>query len=87
VFLIKKLKLKLHEDKTKTISLSKVVDFVGFRNYYHYKLPRKRNILSMKRKIDLFNKYKIPKEKFFQILNGWIAYVKWSNSHNLIKNF
>ena len=41
-FLKKELKLELHLDKSKIISLSHGVDFVGFRNFYHFKLLRKR---------------------------------------------
>ncbi|MFC1682443.1 RNA-directed DNA polymerase, partial [Nanoarchaeota archaeon] len=42
-FLKEKLKLELHPDKSQVISLSKGIDFVGFRNFYYFKLLRKRN--------------------------------------------
>jgi retron-type reverse transcriptase len=86
IFLKEKLKIELHKKKTKIIFLSSCIDFIGFRNYYYHRLPRKRNILSMKRKIKLFNQNKISKEKFNEILNGWIAYVKWSDSYSPIRN-
>ena len=54
-FLRKELKLELHPDKSKIISLSKEVDFVGFRNFYYFKLLRKRNIRNMQRKIEILN--------------------------------
>ncbi len=43
-FLKNKLSLELHPDKSRIISLSKGIDFVGFRNYYYFKLLRKRNL-------------------------------------------
>ncbi len=84
-FLNKKLKLELHPDKSRIINLSKGVDFVGFRNFYYYKLLRKRNIKNMRRKIDSFNKREITYKKLFESFQGWNAYAKWSNSHNLRK--
>ena len=59
-FLKNNLKLKLHKNKSKITSLSKGVDFVGFRNYYHFKLLRRRSIRGMKRKIHLFHNNHIP---------------------------
>ena len=40
-FLNEKLKLELHPEKSRIIPLSKGIDFVGFRNFYYYKLLRK----------------------------------------------
>ncbi|MEK6829176.1 MAG: reverse transcriptase domain-containing protein [Nanoarchaeota archaeon] len=82
-FLIKVLKLELHPDKSKITSLSKGVDFVGFRNFYHYRLLRKRNIRNMERKINKFTKGEINKDKMAEIFHGWNAYAKWADSFNL----
>ncbi len=83
IFLNKKLKLELHPDKSKIINLSKGVDFVGFRNFYHYRLLRKRNIKSMKNKI---NKSR-NKDKLVDSFQGWNAYAKGANSFYLRKSF
>ena len=85
IFLREKLKLEFHPDKSKIINLSKGIDFVGFRNFYHYKLLRKRNIKNMQRKINLFNYNLISYEKLFGIFQGWNAYAKWSNSYKVRK--
>lgn len=85
-FLSGKLALTLHPDKSKIINLSKGVDFVGFRNFYYLKLLRKRNIRKIKRKISLFNQGEISLEKLSPSFQGWFAYAKWGNSHNLSKN-
>ena len=84
-FLLEKLKLELHPDKSKIISLSKGIDFVGFRNFYHHRLLRKRNIRIIKRRISLFKEGVISEEKFNEMFQGWNAYAKWANSYNLKK--
>ena len=82
-FLLKNLKIGLHKDKTKITSLSKGIDFVGFRNFYHFKLLRKRNIRNMQRKIKLFNEDIVNYSKFFEIFQGWSAYSKWADTYKL----
>lgn len=82
-FLKSKLKLELHSDKSKIINLSNGVDFVGFRNFYHYKLLRKRNFRKILYKLKQFKQDKLSEEKFKESLNGWLAYAKWANSYNL----
>jgi len=79
-FLNNNLKLELHSDKSKIIPLSRGIDFVGFRDFYHFRLLRKRNIKSMKSKIKQYKENKITKVKIFEIYQGWKAYAKWANS-------
>ncbi len=69
IFLKEKLKLELHPDKSKIINLSKGIDFVGFRNFYNYKLLRKRNITNMERKI-----FYTMKIKF--LLRNYLSHLK-----------
>ena len=85
-FLKEKLNLEIHPDKSKIISLSRKVDFVGFRNFYYHRLLRKRNIKKMKGKIYLFQNGEISEEKFKEIFQGWSAYVKCADSYRLKKN-
>ncbi len=84
-FLMGKLILELHPQKSSIISLSRGVDFVGFRNFYHYKLLRKRNIKKMFLKVEKYKNKEISKEKILESFQGWNAYAKWANSHNLRK--
>ena len=84
LFLCKNLRLEIHPDKSKIINLSSGVDFVGFRNFYHYRLLRKRNIQNMERKLELFNERKISYEKMCEIFQGWSAYSKWGNSRKIV---
>ena len=84
-FLKEKLKLEPHPDKSRIINLSRGMDFVGFRNFYYFKLLRKRNLKNMQRKINLFNKGEINYSKFFEIFQGWQSYASWANSQNFVK--
>ncbi len=84
-FLNEKLKLELHPDKSRIINLSRGIDFVGFRNFYYFKLLRKRNIKNMQIKINLFYNKKISLEDFIEFFQGWNAYANWSNDYNLLK--
>lgn len=85
IFLRDKLGLELHPDKSKVIPLSRGVDFVGFRNLYHFRLLRKRNIGNMERKVSLFKQEMISKETLVESFKGWKAYARWSNSFKLCK--
>ncbi len=82
-FLKEKLKLELHQDKSRIISLSKGIDFVGFRNFYYFKLLRKRNIKNMENKLRLFEENKLSYNKLLEIFQGWQAYAKWADSYRL----
>ena len=84
-FLKGKLKLELHPDKSRIIPLSKGIDFVGFRNYYHFRLLRRRNLVNIKNKIQEFKKNQLSYEKLLESFNGWFAYSKWADSHNISK--
>ncbi len=84
-FLREKLKLALHPDKSKIIPLSRGVDFVGFRNFYYFKLLRKRNIRKMTKKVELYKSGTTSHEKLLESFQGWQAYAKWANTFKLRK--
>ncbi len=81
------LKVELHPDKSKIISLSMGVDFVGFRHFYYFRLLRARNVRTFRSKLSLFQKGEISSEKFKEILQGFLAYSELANSYNLVKYF
>ncbi len=82
-FLEQNLKIELHPEKSRIIPLSKGVDFVGFRNFYYFRLLRKRNIKKMQIKIKLFRDELLSYEKLLESFQGWNAYAKWANSYKL----
>lgn len=84
-FLRENLKIELHPDKSKIISLSKGIDFVGFRNFYYFKLLRKRNVKKMLLNIEKYRLGHISYEKIIESFQGWNAYAKWANSFKLRK--
>ncbi len=84
-FLRGKLKLELHPDKSKILSSSNGIDFVGFRNFWHYRLLRKRNINKILVKINLYKQGELGKEQLLESFQGWNAYAKWANSYKLRK--
>ncbi len=86
IFLKDRLKIEPHPEKSRIILLSRGIDFVGFRNFYYYRLLRKRNIKNMLVKIENYKKGNIPEEKLLEIFQGWNAYAKWANSFKLRKN-
>ncbi len=89
-YLIKNLKLELHQDKSKIFPMYKGVNLLGFRVFYFYKLLRKRNITHFnKRLADLEEKYKKGLIEYKQVMDsiqGWFAYVMWGNTYKLRKN-
>ncbi|MBU2615845.1 MAG: reverse transcriptase/maturase family protein [Nanoarchaeota archaeon] len=82
-FLSEHLKLELHPQKYKIISLSKGVDFVGFRNFYYFKLIKRRNVRKIFKRIEDFGKGHISYKKMMESFNGWNAYAKWGNALKL----
>ena len=92
-FLNNKLKLELHPDKSRIISLSKPIPFVGFRVFYYHKLLKKFNQRNIKKRLDkfniLFSNNQITYDKIYESIQGSFAYAKNANTynfrHNLIK--
>jgi len=79
-----RLKLELHQEKSKIGNLSGGVDFVGFRNFYYFRLLRKRSIKGMELKIRLYNNKEISRDKIEEIFQGWKAHSDLSNNYNLL---
>ena len=82
-FLRKELKIELHTDKSRIISLSQGVDFVGFRNLAYFRLLRKRNTKKMRKKIELFRQGKKEFRSLFESYQGWQAHANWASSYKL----
>ena len=82
-FLKNNLKIELHKDKSKIISLHKGIQFLGFRNFYHYKLLKKSNIRQIKRNLKGWNE--LNNEQLIFRIEGWKAHAYHCNSYNLVK--
>ena len=86
MFLLKNLKLETHKQKSRIIFLSNGVDFVGFRNFYYFKLLRKRNISKMLSKVNKYKNEELTKENLLESFQGWNAYAKWADTYELRRN-
>ena len=84
---IRHLRIRLHPDKSKIFSLYKGVTLLGFKEFYLYRIARKRNVRYFKKKfIDLKIRYReeeIGPTDFLNSLEGWFGYVMWGNTYNL----
>ena len=86
-FLKNKLELELHSDKSKIISLSKPISFVGFRIFYYNKLLKKFNQRNIQRKLKNFHRLfledKISYDEIYESIQGSFAYAKHANTYKL----
>jgi len=83
IFLNSKLHIELHPDKSRIIPLSQGIDFVGFRNFAHFRLLRKRNIRKMEKRIEMFSQGKKYFKSLLDSFQGWQAYASWANTFKL----
>ena len=88
-FLKNNLKIERHGDKSKIIPLHEGVHFLGFRNFYHYRLLKKSNLNQFKRNLNewyaMINENLITDTELMAKIDGWKAHAHYSNSYNLIK--
>ena len=82
-FLREKLRIELHPQKSSIGSLSNNIDFVGFRNFWFYRLLRKRNLRKILFRVEQYKNGELNKEKLLESFQGWNAYAKWANSFKL----
>lgn len=88
-YLNKNLMLELHPDKSKVVFSENGLDFLGLKIFHHYKLLKRRNLRSFRRKLKIictkYDKKEITYDEVYDFLEGWIAYTKNANTHNLRK--
>lgn len=88
-FLQDSLGLKLNQDKSRIEPLARGVQFLGFRNFYHHKILKKKSARRLHRKVHLLEQDycsgKIDYDKIYDFLEGWCAYVRNANTFRLRK--
>ena len=86
-FLKSRLLLELHPQKSRIIRLSKGVQFLGFRIFYHHRLLKKSNIRKFERKFSgLLSEYQsgsVDYDSVYDFLEGWLAYAENANTYRL----
>jgi len=85
-FLKNNLRLELHTDKSRIISLSKPIPFVGFRVFYYHKLLKKFNQRNIQKRLSkfnlLFSTNQITYDKIYESVQGAFAYAKHADTYN-----
>jgi len=91
IFLLTKLCLELHPEKTKIMLLREGVGFLGLRIFENHRLLKKSNVRKFKKKLlKLFIQYdchEIDYDKIYDSIEGWIAYSKTANTYNFRNRF
>ena len=83
VFLQDELRLQLHPDKTKIISLRSGVPLVGFRVFRHYKLLKKNAARRIFRRLDGFERKRAAPQTVRQSVAGLMGYLHMGNTFRL----
>lgn len=82
-FLVERLQLQLHPNKSRVINLENGIPFLGFRVFYHHKLVRPMNRRKFERKLEEFRASTeqdvIGSEKIIDSFDGWFAYANHGN--------
>jgi len=89
-FLRLKLKIELHKDKSKVLSLEEGINFLGFRNFYYHKLLRKSNMNNFEKKFNelkmMYKEGLITREKAVESFEGWLTYAIYANTFKYRKH-
>ncbi|MCD4666542.1 helix-turn-helix domain-containing protein [archaeon] len=94
-FLTEKLDIKLHEDKSRILKLSKGINFLGLRIFPRHKLITRKNLEKFERNFKklklLYKEGIISHEKITEIFEGWLAYISNADTYKyrnyLMNNF
>ncbi len=85
-FLNQELLLALHPDKSKIIPLSKGIEFLGFKLFFHHRLLKQRNKRAFLRKSrEMYFLYDQKLENYdavYNFMEGWIAYAKHASTNS-----
>jgi retron-type reverse transcriptase len=87
---LKSIKLELHPEKSKVIPLHKGIKFLGFKIFYHYKIPKKGNLIKIEKRLEeletAFQNNLISMDELNDVLNGWYSYLSLGNTYKLRRN-
>ena len=86
-FLREKIKIELHPEKSKIISLGRPIPFMGLKIFYHHKLLKGFNRRNVQKRVHkLHQKYEdkvITYDKIYEVMQGTLAYMKHANTYRL----
>ena len=88
-FLRSTLKIELHPEKTRIISLEGGTTLLGFRIFRKYRLLKKSNARRIWKRLKIMKKKydagEITLKDIRQSLAGWLAYARFANTYNFRK--
>ncbi len=85
-FLKNNLRIELHYEKSKIITLSRGIPFLGFRNFIYHKVLKRNKIRPLRNKLKIIiNEYKEDNDynKLMQRIEGIFAYLEIANTFYL----
>ncbi|MDO8554743.1 MAG: reverse transcriptase/maturase family protein [Candidatus Micrarchaeota archaeon] len=89
LFLKENLKIELHPEKTRIISLKRGVTFLGFRIFSKYRLLKKSNARRIWKRLEKFKQRyaqgELTRAEVIQRLEGWLVYAKFANTYKFRK--
>lgn len=84
---LKALKIGLHPTKCSIVPLSRGVNLLGFRVFYHYTILRNRNVrkiyLRLSERLELYDAKRINAKNVLDTIHGWNAYAMHANTFKL----
>ena len=84
---VEELALELHPTKSQIIPLREGVSFLGFKIFYHYRVPRARNkrkiTTKLKKLLRRYERETIDYPIIIDTLQGWNAYAMQGNTYHL----
>lgn len=89
LFLIEKLKIELHPEKTRIVPLRRGITFLGFRIFSKYRLLKKSNARRIWKRLNKFkqkyDKGEMTRAEVVLSLEGWLAYAEFANTYKFRK--
>ncbi len=82
-----RLRLTLHDERTRTFASTSGLPFLGFRLYPEYRLVKRRKVNHFRRKLgsllSLYGRDEIPLSRLDASVQGWINHVRYADSWGL----
>jgi group II intron reverse transcriptase/maturase len=86
---LRSIALELHPRKTDILGTNEGVDILGYKSFYFYRVPRRRNVRQFRRRLErlreVYKQGKIETPDLTNRIRGWIEYAKFGDSYNLRK--
>ena len=86
-YLWQSLLLSLHPQKTRSTTLDKGINFLGYKIFYFHKRIKSRNLKNFTERLEClkreYSQGLITQEKLTQKIRGWVEYARYADSYKL----